>query len=332
MSHPPSCAYRFLPVFLLMTWAASAHGADADGATLPPLPEGAVGIAARHPDDVGIAKDSAVVFADDFENAASPADLGKRWSNVFGIQSMRQSEDPANVHGGRKSLEFVMPKQATPQSSGLHQVLKDGHDVLFLRFYSRFEKEFDYPLNTSCHNGVDISANYYTNGATPGQRADGRNKFLAAFEDEIGYRDQAPIPGPLNVYIYHPEQRSDYGDHFLPSGLVMPYSPTAGNKGDFGAAFKPRPDVVPELGRWYCYEFMVQANTPGKRDGRIGCWLDGKLIADFPNLRLRDIASLRIERIGLGLYMASNAIRENRKWYDDVVAATAYIGPRMVRK
>ena len=64
----------------------------------------------------------------------------------------------------------------------------------------------------------------------------------------------------------------------------------------------------------------------------IACWLDGKLIADFPNQRLRDVASLKIERIGLGIYMASNAIRENRKWYDDVVAATSYIGPRAMKK
>ena len=77
---------------------------------------------------------------------------------------------------------------------------------------------------------------------------------------------------------------------------------------------------------------MVKANAPGRRDGRMACWLDGKLIADFPNLRLRDVATLKIERIGLGLYMASNALRENRKWYDDVVAATAYIGPQVLKK
>ena len=335
MSHNTLHACRLLPALLLMAWVGSVRGEDAAGATLSPLstlPEGGAGIAARYPGDAGIGQDPAVVFADDFEDASSPADLRKKWSAVFGDQSMRLSEDAANIHGGKKALEFVMPRQTTPQSSGLQQVITDEVDVLFLRFYSKFEKEFDYPLEVSCHNGVDISAHYYTNGATPGQRADGRNKFLAAFENEIGYRGKAPVPGPLNVYCYHPGQRSDFGDHFFPSGMVLPYSPTAGNKGDFGIEFTARPDVVPELGRWQCYEFMVKANTPGRRDGRMACWLDGKLIADFPNVRLRDVASLKIERIGLGLYMASNAIRENRKWYDDVVAATSYIGPRVVRE
>ena len=134
-----------------------------------------------------------------------------------------------------------------------------------------------------------------------------------------------PSPGPLNVYIYHPEQRGDYGDHVFPTGLVQPDTSVPHT---FGPRFVPRPDVVPELGRWYCYEYMVKTNTPGERDGRAACWVDGKLIADFPNLRFRGIESLKIDRFGLCLYIANNRLRENKKWYDDVVAATAYIGPR----
>jgi hypothetical protein len=44
------------------------------------------------------------------------------------------------------------------------------------------------------------------------------------------------------------------------------------------------------------------------------------------------VGTLKIERISLGLYMAGNALRVNRKWYDDVVAATAYIGPMAEEK
>ena len=57
-------------------------------------------------------------------------------------------------------------------------------------------------------------------------------------------------------------------------------------------------------------------------------WADGRLIADFPNLRLRDVDTLKIDRFDLSLYIASNTARENRKFHDDVVAATAYIGPK----
>jgi hypothetical protein len=73
---------------------------------------------------------------------------------------------------------------------------------------------------------------------------------------------------------------------------------------------------------------MLQANTVGKNDGRIACWLDGKLIADFPNLQLRDVETLKVNHAGIGLHIKSNTARENPKWYDDVVIATSYIGPR----
>jgi hypothetical protein len=58
---------------------------------------------------------------------------------------------------------------------------------------------------------------------------------------------------------------------------------------------------------------MVKANTPGGRDGRIACWLDGKIIADFPNLRLRDIDTLKIDRFGISLHIGSNPVCETYK-------------------
>jgi hypothetical protein len=72
---------------------------------------------------------------------------------------------------------------------------------------------------------------------------------------------------------------------------------------------------------------MVQANMPGRRDGRIAFWLDGQLIADFQNLRLRETTALAIDRFTLDLHVHTNSLAPARKWYDNVVAATSYIGP-----
>jgi len=101
----------------------------------------------------------------------------------------------------------------------------------------------------------------------------------------------------------------------------------------FGPNFESRPDLNAELDRWYCYEYMVRANTPGQRDGRIAFWLDGKLLADFPNLRLRDVDTLKIDRFGLSFHIGSNAAGATKKWYDNVVAASSYTpGPFSDRK
>src|SRR5690606_27999320 len=195
-------------------------------------------------------------------------------------------------------------------------------DLLFLRYYAKFEPPYD--VVGSSHNGSMISAHYFIDGqATPGVPADGMNKFLVNLENWRGEVEVAS-PGLLNVYVYHPEQRSQWGDHFFPDGTVTPYDP---EPFDFGPDFVPRADVIPELDRWYCYEYMVQANTPGERDGRIAVWFEGELVADFHNLRLRDIESLKIDRFGLSFHIGSNPNGETHRWFDNVVAATTYIGP-----
>jgi len=42
---------------------------------------------------------------------------------------------------------------------------------------------------------------------------------------------------------------------------------------------------------------------------------------------LRDVDTLKINSAELSLHIRHNTIRENKKWYDDVVIATSYIGP-----
>jgi hypothetical protein len=288
--------------------------------TLTALPQGKTGIASRYLNDASIAADTAVIFADNFESYADSTGLPARWNG--GVYHYVSLVTGANVYAGAKSLRFRNPKQTAELSNTVDRLVNPELDVLFLRYYSKFDTSFD--VVGSSHNGCSIQASYMVNGnATPGVKANGYNKFLATFECWRG-QSADPSPGFLNVYIYHPEQRDIWGDHFFPTGLVMPNTSIPGN---FGPDFVARPDTVPRLGQWYCYEFMVKANTPGLRDGRIACWLDGKLMADFPNLRLRDIDTLKIDRFGIGLHIGQNPVCETYKYYDNVVAAKSYIGP-----
>ncbi len=294
--------------------------APADASVNGALPSGDNGIAARYPADRGIAMDTDVIFADDFESYANAQGLNPNWDNAFG--NIRIATEPANVFGGTHALEFRSPQQATELSNGVQKILRNELDVLFLRYYAKYDPSFD--VVGSSHNGGGISAHYFQgNMATPGVPANGRNKFLIEYECWRGAPAE-PNPGNLNVYIYHPEQRSMYGDHFFPDGMVLPNSSMPGN---FGPEFVARANVVPQVGRWYSFEVMLRANTVGMRDGRVALWLDGALIADFRNLRLRDIDTLKIDRFNLSLHIGSNTVRETRKYYDNVVAARSYIGP-----
>jgi len=284
-----------------------------------PLPSGNSGIAARYPFDAGIASDPAVIFADDFESYSGAAGLTGKWNEAYHSANIRIATEASNVFGGGKSLEFTVPQTSNEVSNTVAKVVSPGQDTLFLRYYARFDGGFS--VLGSSHNGSTISARY----CCPGVRADGYNKFLVSYE---AWRDNTATanPGRLNAYIYHPEQRDIWGDHFFPTGIVLPFSSVPFN---FGPEFVSRPDVTPVLGRWYCYEVMVKANTPGQRDGRIAFWLDGQLLADFPNLRLRETTALTIDRFTIDLHVFRNNLAIARKWYDNVVAATSYIGPML---
>ncbi|HZO15921.1 MAG TPA: hypothetical protein VFB62_21760 [Polyangiaceae bacterium] len=302
--------------------ASSAGGSTTSTTTSTGGTPSGEGIASKYPGDEGIENDPEVIFADGFETYSQATDLEQRWDAVYQLAQIRIATEPENIFHGSKAIEFTVPQMNNELSNATDKFVTNELDALYLRYYSKFQPPFD--VVGSSHNGSMISAHYFIDGqATPGIPADGMNKFLANLENWRG-EAQTPSPGNLNIYIYHPEQRSMWGDHFFPTGMVLPNS---SEPGDFGPTFVSRPDIIQDLDRWYCYEYLLKANTPGMRDGQITVWLDGELVADFPNLRLRDIDTLKIDRFGIGFHIGSNPNGETKKWYDNVVAATAYIGP-----
>jgi len=298
-------------------------GTTNDAATSSDAPAEAAsgnGIAAKYPGDVGIASDPNVIFFDDFESYGTANDLWNRWDNVYQVSDTAITTG-SNVFAGAKSLQFTLHVSTTEVANAIDKVLSPEQDVLFLRYYSKFNTSFDIP--TSSHNGSSISAHYYNGfNATPGVPADGTNKFLVNLED---FQPDTTVatPGYLNLYVYWPLQRSNYGDHFLPNGDVYPNTSI---KADFGPTFVSRPNIIPTRGDWHCWEYMVKANTPGQTDGEVTVWLDGALVADFPNLRFRDVASLTIDHVGVNFHAGSNTT-ETTKYYDNVVVAKSYVGP-----
>ena len=84
---------------------------------------------------------------------------------------------------------------------------------------------------------------------------------------------------------------------------------------------------------------MIQANTsPAKADGKQAMWVNGKLIAEFDGIRWRHDMDLNVNCFWLQHYGydESDPTREHWKesqsvWFDDVVIATEYIGPRTPR-
>jgi hypothetical protein len=284
---------------------------------IDPLPEGNSGIAARYPGDAGIAGDAEVLFVDDFESYRTVGELTTRWDQIFQSSNFRLATEAGSYYAGAKALEISVPAGSAEVANELRKVISPTQDVIYIRAHTMW-----HPQNSvigSSHNSVHASANYCCAGVP----ADGKNKFNVS-ADVFRLDGSVANPGQTTVYIYHPEQRSEWGDYWYPDGRIIPFDSI---RGDFGPDFVPRPNFIPVLGQWYSWEMMIKANSPGQRDGRVAIWVDGAIVADWQNVRLRDVATLKIDLVSIDMHANAQRSAPLRKYYDNVVVARSYIGP-----
>ena len=279
------------------------------------LPEGP-GLAAKYPADAGIAKDPAVFFADDFESG----DL-KRWDDKSGTIAVTD-EKP---NGGTKCVAAPMEKGKNTGGEAKKWFMPGGERV-FARVYVKFSEDYQYN-----HHFLWMSANPRSNKwksfGKAGLKPDG-TYFSSGMEPWFAW-GKNPSPGELNFYSYFMDMEVDkkmnkyWGNSFFPPGPGR------------GKAADEKTRVIPKLGVWQCWEFMLEANAPDKADGRQAMWLDGKLVGAFEGIRWRKEADLKIncfwlEHYGYDPGDPTKQYHKERQtvWFDDVVIAKEYVGPR----
>lgn len=286
----------------------------------PALPTGNNGIAVAYPGDSGIAANPNVVFADGFESysAASQLTSSGNWTNRYQAANVTITQTPGEVFWGTRALRMAMPVTASEIANGLVKALSGRHDTLHIRYYIKYAANFNIP--GGAHNGASLKAGAYPG---PGNIPDGTDFFTGLIQSAQLFASGETPPGYLHAYVYHPEGRHQWGDEWYPDGTILPYDQ---QPGDWGPYFTSRPRITLQRDRWYAVEVMLQANTPGQRNGRMAAWVDGALVADWQNIRFRDVAALQLQEIELMLHGQSNA-EATSVWYDNVVLATSYIGP-----
>lgn len=277
------------------------------------LPEGA-GLAGKYPGDRGLAKDPAVIFADDFESG----DLAK-WDDKSGSIAVTD-EKP---HGGAKCATAPMEKGKN-HGGEAKKWFAPGADRVFVRTYVKFSSDYQY-----VHHFLTLLASPPGDRWRPfgkaGLEPDG-TYFSTGMEPWFAWGKNPP-PGELTFYSYfvgmEPDRKMNkfWGNEFFPAG------PQRGQ-----AASDQR--VVPKLDTWQCWEFMVQANTPGQADGRQAMWLNGKKVGEFGGIRWRVDPAVKVNCFWLQHhgYDESDPTKQFHKqrqtvWFDDVVVAKEYVGP-----
>ncbi|MEW6755464.1 MAG: hypothetical protein AB1505_31480 [Candidatus Latescibacterota bacterium] len=289
------------------------------------------GLAAKYPGDVGIERDPAVLFAENFETGTIE-EIGKRWdevSNKDGRVLALDSDVPSDSRG-KRSLQMT---GTLSENSGGHLYTRfPDVDTAFLRFYVKFPPEyFAYPCGV--HLGGYNPPTAWPQG-NPG-RPRGDEHMMVEIIPTGEYGNYAP-PGIWAIAAFWPDmERSADGQYWGNNLTPAQAAPVASD-------------------RWQCVEVMLQCNsTPDRSDGELALWLDGQLRMHVkPGVRRGPWSGMGFSLVEQGgelfegfrwrtnddlkinfLWLLYNVTTPNpagpvaRVWYDDIVVSTQYVGP-----
>ncbi|MBI1388129.1 MAG: hypothetical protein GC154_06745 [bacterium] len=249
--------------------------------------------------------DGKIIFQDDFESGSL-----KNWdadSNSDDPSRVVITDNPENVHAGKRALEIIA-QPGSGKGGKLNKWFMPGYDRVYARFYCKFEDDFDQGnLMHFCHLAANRQDDRWSAFGKAGIRPGGADFFTTSIEPWRDWK-RNPAPGAWMMYTYH---------------MDMPADPKMGKY--WGQMMTPDNPVLATRGEWICVEMMIQANTPGERDGEQAFWINGDQKARFTGIRWRNDARLLVNDFWLMLYIHENP-EINRVWFDDVVIATDYIG------
>lgn len=339
---------RVLSALVVLTFYHIACAGDAESDA--PSPDGASvrsGLASKYPGDVGIERDTRVVFMEQFEEDSMES-LWNRWESVGDRTGQSFDTDVPPGSSGRQSL---LMERTFGSGAKLYRRLKNkeggwGFDRLFARYYLKIASD----CGDIHHMGTCIGGNL---PATPwpvvkaGVPTDGAKSFWSGIET-------CGSSWRWDYYTYWCEMRA---------------SPPKGQT--WGNSFIWDPGLKVERGGWICVEHMLKVNDPADSNGEQALWIDGRLVshlgkafpkglwqydkfqpgkggdgirwdadkkspahfttpeggAPFEGFRWRTNPELNINFLWLYIYTEKPNGHSIKIWFDHVVVATEYIGP-----
>lgn len=270
------------------------------------------GLADGFPSDVGISSHPEVIFADRFEEQG----WQPFWSGIDARSAAEViTEDRGNgfeLLAGR-ALRVTLAKGV---STALNAHIRfashrDGEpEEAFFRYYLRLGDNWNPTIDGGKMPGFSGT---YGRAGWGMRKSDGVNGWSTrgAFFKQTSSVGAASALRGLGSYVYHANMEGLTGDtwgwNLGPSGLL-------------------------QKNRWYSIEQRVRMNSPGKADGVLQAWVDGRLVFERMNLRYRDVPDLKIESVWMNIYHggARPAPHDMTLYIDNLVIARKYIGPMKV--
>jgi hypothetical protein len=178
------------------------------------------------------------------------------------------------TEGQRLRVNFALGKIG-PEEGGAGWRMPFGkHETAEMSYTLRFSKDFDFvkggKLPGLCGGPENVSG---------GRPANGTNGFSARLMWRKDGRGEA--------YVYHKNQKGNYGDSFA-----------------FPADFRFPTDTPVKV------RLIVSMNTPGKRDGALRVWIDEKLLVERSDMEWRSVDSFGVD----GLYFETFHGGGDKSW------------------
>lgn len=328
-------------MFVLSLLAASFAPQEPAARAAPAAVVAPAGLAARHPGDAGLAAEPAVRFVGGFENGLDGWQIRHR--GIFTV-----TDDAIFAHSGRRCA-LATATRGVDQGGEIALVLPKGEDRLFVRFYCRFAPDTCWP-----HHFVKLRALAKGFDGAAGKAPPGDQGFWTGIE---------PLRGTWRFYTYWHRMRG-WNNPGREPGRNDDGTETTKENDFYGNSFTPDGQPPVPKDRWICVEAMLQGNTVGTHDGAMAFWIDGVEVgrygpgtpvgswwrnvfvtsgdknthpAPFPGFDFRTTSALRVNEVALLWYVSDEyaakcTATQNRVWFDDVVVATEYIGPRVEPK
>ncbi len=275
--------------------------------TAAAAPPEATGLAQRYPRDQGILRDPDVLFADGFDNGRRSGDWvpgGPAEGTVVDHADAATGpllSGPALCLTVRRGQQLGLDLRWRFRSRGAEP------DEAYFRYYLLLAPDW---LRASEGGKLPGLAGTYGLAGWGGRPWDGYKGWSLRGAYLTTPKPSHPAHGriPIGTYAYH--SRSDrYGEW-----LGWPLGGKAS---------------LIEPGRWAAIEQHVKLNTPGREDGRLRVWVDGRLAQDLGGLRLRDAPDIHIQELWLDVFHGGTSAptTDLHACVDQIVVARRYIGP-----
>lgn len=282
------------------------------------------GLAAKYPDDVGIANDPFVLASEDFESGSVtiPTQEDRYKNNVEVTQDDPYTGQWAGVHQWPEG--YNGPTCRFELGPEAHQ---DPRPAYFMRMCFKYDRSF-HPGDLSRGVGVKGFGVYFEDGSGNASTCDGMSWYDVSCQFVGWGPSQKPEANDGYLWVGHMYSYNPYPEQAEAAlgSITVSDSPDGTEPCRFSSYAEPFEYLA--FDAWRCYELGLYLNTPGQHDGEARFWIDGVLQSHTTNMRFRDLEDQKPTSMHLNLHRTTEDFPQTMvRWVDNIVLARRYIGP-----